>query len=104
MRQKVFLNESSLSPMHNGREMQKTTNDLFHWANPKTKKTRRTKKGARIKIADFSEWLANRKRCAQRKGARTEDAARQERRWRYANNHASFSDSEWLLIQGGEDS
>jgi len=87
------------------------------------KKTRRTKKGAQIEIASFSEWLANRKTlrtkkgariefakfsgcfanrkcCAQRKGARIEDAAHKERRGRYANNYASFS--EWLRIHGAQ--
>ena len=49
MRQKVFLNEISLFPMYNGREIQKTTIDMFHWANPKKNKTQR-----------FSEWRANR--------------------------------------------
>jgi len=44
------------------------------------RKTLRTKKGARIEIASFAEWLANKKRCAQRNSARTEDAAHKERR------------------------
>ena len=36
--------------------------------------------GARIENASFSEWLANRKCCAQKKGAQVEDAALKERR------------------------
>jgi len=39
MRHKVFLNELLLSTMHNGREMQRTTIDMFHWANPKKQNT-----------------------------------------------------------------
>jgi len=43
MRHKVFWNELSLSPLHNGREMWRTTIDMFHWANPK-KTTRGTQR------------------------------------------------------------
>jgi len=50
------------------------------WITNRNLKTLCTKKGARIEIASFSEWFANRKRCAQRKGARIEDAAHKERR------------------------
>ena len=67
MRHKVFWNELSLSPLHNGREMWRTTIDMFHWTNPK--KTHAAHKGARIEIASFSEWLANSKRCAKRKAS-----------------------------------
>jgi hypothetical protein len=42
--------------------------------------TLRTQKGARIEIASFSEWPANKKRCAQRKGVRIEIAWLKERR------------------------
>jgi len=61
MRQKVFLNEISLSPIAmSGRckELQ-----LICSIGQTQKKTRHSafENGARIEIASFSEWLANRK-------------------------------------------